>query len=232
MGRQIWKTSHAAWGPSDSESGSCWVAPNGRHVWATVPSIDGPDQWWVLDIRDGRVIDKAPLQCYAAGSQPIPHPDGSHIGLSVGEGQDGAEVYWGCWKERPVVSRLDDRNRILIDIRPNGTQYLTTPHSNSTVMVHDFPSGLVRARLDGDAALPPDDWFDCQAGYVTNDLILVGSVENEIHILLGADALTIIAPVAYPEGATKQGISPSGHGTWMTSDHLSGRHQVWRLAQD
>lgn len=36
-GRVLWEASHHPWGNADSESGSCWVDPAGRRVWATVP---------------------------------------------------------------------------------------------------------------------------------------------------------------------------------------------------
>lgn len=229
-GREVWQTHHHSWGNSDSESGSCWISPDGRMVWATVPSPDGPDEWWVLDARDGRVIGKAPLECHAAGSHPVPHPDGIHIGLSVGEGQDGAEVYWGHWAGEPRVIRLNARDRVLCAVRPDGRHYLATPHGcgSGLLTVHAFPGGEVRARLDQGDIFDDDDWFDFQAGYMTNDHVLVSSVEGARHFVLAADTLAVIAALAYPEHAAKGGISPTGRGTWLTSDYLTGHHQIWR----
>jgi hypothetical protein len=229
-GRELWTATHHPWGNSGTELGSCWISSDGRFVWATVPSSDGPDEWCVLDAGDGRVLGKARLNCYAAGSDPIPHPDGIHIGLSVGEGQDGAEVYWGRWQGEPRVARLDARDRVLCAVRPDGRHYLATPHgSGSNVLtVHAFPGGDVRARLDPKGILGNDDWFDFQAGYATNDVVLAGSVEGQRHFALAADTLAAIDEVAYPKNAALGGISPTGRGTWLTSDYLTGRHHLWQ----
>ena len=118
-----------------------------------------------------------------------------------------------------------------VGVRPDGRQYLATPHSDGALTVHAFPGGHVDASLDGEKVLPEDDWFDFQAGYVTNELILVGSVEKEIHLLLSADTLTPVTRIEYPDGATRQCISATGRGTWLTLDFVKGRHQVWRLAE-
>jgi hypothetical protein len=227
-GRTVWQVHHDPWGNSGSESGSCWVSPDGRVVWATVPSADGADEWWVLDAADGNILGVAALQCCAAGSEPIPHPKGKHIGLSVGEGQDGCEVYWGHWDGRVHVSRLDARDRVLCAVRPDGTAYLATPHGGGALTVHSFPTGDVRARLSDSDVFGDDDRFEFQAGYVTNDIVLVGSTEEERHLLLRADTLEVVAEIEYPEGATRGGISPTGSGAWLTCDYLSGRFQLWR----
>jgi hypothetical protein len=157
------------------------------------------------------------------------------VGLSVGEGQDGAELYWGHWNnERPVVGRLDDRSRVLIDVRPTGGEYLTTPHSGAegSVAVHEFPNGRVFASLAASAVFEEDDYFDFTAGYVTDEMVLVGSVERQQHLLLASQTLALLGVVEYPASHPKECITPSGQGTWLTSDYASGRHFLWRLAED
>ncbi len=192
----------------------------------------------MLHAADGRLLGAADLACHAAGSKAVPHPDRTHVGLSAGEGQDGAEIYWGRWeRDRLVVSRLDDRSRVLIDVRPDGSQYLTTPHSGGpgcAVRTHDFPDGGTRAKLDASAVLPGDDGFDFCAGYLTNDSVLVGSIENDVHLLLSADMLSPIGRIEYPDADAhhKACISPTGHGTWLTTDGVSGIHQLWCLTDD
>lgn len=229
-GRTVWEVTHHPWGNSDSESGSCWVGGDGQVVWATVPSVSGADEWWVLNAADGRVLGIAALQCFAAGSHPVPHPDGEHVGLSVGEGQDGSEVYWGRWDGRAHVSRLDARDRVLCDIRPDGATYLATPHSGGELTVHAFPTGEVCARRSAHDAFGEDDGFDLSAGYVTNDLVIVGSIEKERHMLLSAEDLEVVAELDYPEDAMRSCILPTGLGTWSTCDWLTGRFQLWRTS--
>jgi hypothetical protein len=82
--------------------------------------------------------------------------------------------------------------------------------------------------LDPKGILGNDDWFDFQAGYATNDVVLAGSVEGQRHFALAADTLAAIDEVAYPKNAALGGISPTGRGTWLTSDYLTGRHHLWQ----
>lgn len=121
--------------------------------------------------------------------------------------------------------------RVLIDVRPSGGQYLTTPHSDSALVVHAFPSGRVLARIESESVFRADDYFDFQAGYVTDDLILAGSLEGQVHVLFVADTLEPVGRVEYPGGSAKHGIVPTGNGTWPTTDG-EGAFQVWRLAVD
>lgn len=227
-GRTTWEVTHHPWGNSDSESGSCWVSGDGRLVWATVPSANGSDQWWVLDAANGRVLDVAALRCHAAGSHPVPHPDGTRVGLSVGEGQDGSAVYWGRWDGRVHVSRLDARDRVLCDVRPDGTAYLATPHGEGPLTVHGFPTGDVRATRCAQEVFGDDEGFEYRAGYVTNELVIVGSADEASHALLSAERLDVIAGVDYPSDAVRGGIVATGRGTWLTSDWSTGRCQLWR----
>lgn len=233
-GRIVWQVTHPPWGEGDSESGCCWISADGTQVWATTPTVDGPDQWMVLDASDGRILGVSQLECFAAGSHPVPHPDGDRVGLSVGDGQDGAEVYWGLWEAgRPVVARIDDRSRNLVDVRPSGGQYLTTPHSSSdgSVAVHGLPGGRVVARLQSSAVLQDGDSFDYGAGYLNERLIIAGTTEMQTH-LLAADTLAPVGCVEYPGGLEKYGIVATGRGTWLTSDYPSGLHELWRLVDE
>jgi hypothetical protein len=113
---------------------------------------------------------------------------------------------------------------------PDGRHYLATPHGcgSGLLTVHAFPGGEVTARLDPRDIFDDDDQFDVQAGYVSNDHVLVSSVEGARHFVLAADTLAVITTVTYPENAAKGGIAPTGRGTWLTSDYLTGRHQIWR----
>jgi hypothetical protein len=211
------------------------MSPDGRHVWATAPTDDGADEWRVLDASAGRVLATTALQCRASGSTVVPHPDGRHVGLSVGEGLDGAEVYWGRWEgERPVVARLDDRTRVLVDVHPGGSAYLTTPHGDSdgSLTVHEFPGGAAARRLPHEGVFADGDWFDEHAGYLAPDLILVASAEAQVHLLLDADTLERVGEIEYPFGeGLREGIATSQRDTWLTSDFLTGRHELWRLVR-
>ena len=87
------------------------------------------------------------------------------------------------------------------------------------------------ARLSPAEVLEEEDWFDFDAGYVSDDLILVGSVEQHIHLLVAADTLATFGRIEYPSGHTRECITASGRGTWLTSEYMSGRHELWRLVE-
>jgi hypothetical protein len=233
-GRTLWQVEHSPWGRNGSESGSCWVSPDGRHVWATVPSsTDGPDEWWVLDGTSGRRLGLVELECYAAGSHPLSHPDGHHVGLSVGEGQDGAEIYWGHWeKGEPVVTRLDSRDHVLVDVRPDGTQFLTTPHSSDAegIATHHFPGGPIAHLRSAANTFPDDDSFDYIAGYLSNNLILAASVEHQMHVVLSAVNLSVLGTVAYPSDDARELLPPLNIGRWLTGSFTEGTLQLWSLS--
>jgi hypothetical protein len=140
-------------------------------------------------------------------------------------------VYWGFWDGRTAsVERFDSRTRCLVDVRPNGSQYLTTPHAAGDLAVHRFPTGEVVASRPAEATFPEADEFDLVAGYVTNDIILAGSVETKTHVALSAGDLSPLGEVDYPAGSAKDMILPSGAGRWLTSDALAGRLQLWAFA--
>jgi hypothetical protein len=234
-GREVWRRPHPAWGNSESESGSCWVNTDGARIWATVPpdADHNADEWWVLDAITGDVLGVAPLECRAAGSHHVPHPDGVHVGLSVGEGQDAVQVYWGRWDGRPIVTRLDSHSRVLVDVRPDGSQYLAMPHGEDrTVTVHAFPSGAVQASID-EADLSEDgddaDGFDFCGGYVTNELALISTLELRRHLVLAADTLAFVDEVDYEHDAVLDVLTPTGRGAWLTGDYTTGHYQIWRL---
>src|SRR5438132_8235846 len=125
QGAVLWSVSHSPWGTDYSYAGSCGFSLDGRQVWATVPDTalgtevhdglwdddldaDQPsgagrwgrpeswgDQWWVLDATTGAILGRGWLGAAATGSRVLAHPDGVHMGLDLGEGQDGSRIYWG-----------------------------------------------------------------------------------------------------------------------------------------
>jgi len=128
---------HHPWDNAGGESGCCAIARDGRDVWATVPASSPEqrhapnDELWLIDVARRAIIDRRSLDTAMAGCEAILHPDGETVGLSIGEGQDRAVT---CWAKRARdgidlrTARFDDR--ILVDIHPGGSEYLTTPHGS------------------------------------------------------------------------------------------------------
>jgi hypothetical protein len=244
-GDLLWEYQHDCWGCGDLESGSVIVTADGRRVWATAPSphadtweYDG-DEWVVFDAATGGVVARTTLDCAAAGSFQILHPDGVHVGLSVGEGQDGTPGYWGhvhgdVVKIMKIGER--DRDRVLIDVDPGGRSYLTVAHLRGDVAIHNFDNDAIIAGIEA-ANLPEhaapqfeDTYFNHEAGYLTSDRVIVvsthhrdGAREHQHWIL---DAYTA-EPVGNLVYSTKTDIVRAlGDGTWLTAD----RRHFWRWA--
>lgn len=222
-----WEFCHAAWGRAGSESGSVAVTAAGA-AWATVPGEDGPDRWLVLDAMSGALLGDLGIDCRAAGSEPVLHPDGASVGLSVGEGQDGSAIFWGLrdergWRVREVVG---DRDRVLADVRPDGQQYLTTPHAGGGIAVHDRATDRVVARRSGEELFGPEQEFDYVAGYLDQSLIVAGSREYERLVLLDADTLDVIGEVELPPDAEHGPPVTGGKRSWVTGNWITGRTQL------
>src|SRR5207249_3840916 len=146
------------------ESGCCAFASDGRYLWATVPTwsaerpCEANDEVWLIDLQSRSLLDRRTLDAAAAGCHPILHPDGETVGLSIGEGQDGARTRW----VRPAPDqhgRIDLRfapryDRILTAIHPSGREYLTTPHSSGVdeLVRHRFIDDQPIARLPAPTA--------------------------------------------------------------------------------
>src|SRR5262249_37623534 len=216
-GRVLWSTRHYAWGENGSESGSCAVDVEGEHVWATAPSKAG-DVWQVLDAKNGKVLGFAPLRCNAAGSEVLLHPDGEHVGLSVGEGQDAARIYWGSLRKGELqVIEHEAQDRVLCDIHPTGSMFLTTPHRQGPLALHSFPSGKVVTTRDPSAIdTKNEDSFDFVAAFIDEGKIIAPMIESGRHVLLHVDGLRVEGFINYPAGGG-QGYPLSRHdGTWVT----------------
>jgi hypothetical protein len=228
-GREQWAFHHPSWGRGDSERGSCWFSDDGVVVWAHVPTEDDPDEWVVLEARTGRLIVRAPLQCYAAGSDPIRHPDATFQGLSVGEGQDGSETYWGRLEDdHLVVHRLDDRSRVLIDVSPNGRWFLTTPHGDGPVQVHRVPDGDVVATLDPETVLDEDDGWDFFGGFFDDEMIVLTSSERDSLVVARSPGLDAWEVVPMPISRAGDGLRVAP-GRILTAGWLDGVVDLWEL---
>jgi hypothetical protein len=222
-GGKVWERIHPAW----PDGGQGTVAFHAGMVWATVPSRDSPDWWWVLDPADGELIGSTPLECLAASARVFPHPDGIHLGLSVRRRPKGAHVYWGRWDprgRRPFVSKAGDERRLLVGIHPSGAQYLSVRYDGGGLAAQRFPDGAIRAQRSDVG----------EAGYVAGDrgnvrVLAAVPVDGGVrHELLDAAALAAVAVVDYPpDEPPGAAFLPGGDGSWLTA---GGAHlRRWSL---
>jgi len=230
-GNVVWEVAHLPWGRGGSERGSCWFSADGLYIWAHVPSNDGPDEWLLIDARDGALAGRSRLSCYSAGSRVIRHPDGRRVGLSVGEGQDGSETYFGWVADgEPIVERFDDRSRVLVAFSPDGRHFMTTPHSVGPIRLHRVSDGESVASLDPGDVLPGDQPFDLYGGFVDGATVLFASPERDEVFTARLPDLDGVASIDLPIRRAGQFVGAFRGGV-LTSDWATGETMVWRLVR-
>ncbi|MDX3784203.1 hypothetical protein [Streptomyces europaeiscabiei] len=240
-----------------ASSGSAGFSADGTLVWAHVrgplteehPERGAADpwaeEWLVIDAAQGRVLARADARATAAGSVHVPHPDPSQMGLSIGEGQDGAPLRWGRWDGRTFsVSYFGDEDRILMAVSPSGDRLLTVSHDQDILAVHRVADGSVEAELSVDVvpghpeADANDDeveaFWDYEGGFIDESIGITGTVESDEesgegrHWLVDLPRIRLTDQVAYPYPVS--GLPRAlGNGTWYTVSETDNTLRVWRL---
>jgi hypothetical protein len=238
-GQEVARFPHSPW--QTGMSGCCVFSADPRYLWVTVPPrpekfFATGDELWLIDRRVMWVVDWRLLETAAAGCEPVHHPDAQTIGLSIGEGQDGAPIRWVRAHRDRIELRFGppDDDRVLAAIHPDGGEYLTTPHSEGadTLVRHRFADDQVIEELAAADVLGSDEGWDLHAGYLTDSLILASIFEtdqdSERHVLVQRAPMRLLGEVVYPGDEPPGWIAGPQQGTWLTvSDH--GVHR-WILA--
>jgi len=228
-GRQRWEYPYLR--PlTDTTRGSAIVTADGTRVWATIPAeatSDGFDHWLVLDSRHGTVLAQTPIEAVGAGAEHFRHPDGVHVGLDVGEGQDGSVLFWGRIEHGQLHHWQPGNGLVLAGLSPTGDRYLTIAHDQSVAAVYTFPAGDALWMAPGDLApRPPHEdqeelFWDYHGGFVDDATIILSDVEFDEqnragHWLIDAAAGHNRGEVSYPGPVTGY-PRPLGDGTWLTA---------------
>ncbi|MBB4764243.1 hypothetical protein ACFQFC_08490 [Amorphoplanes digitatis] len=236
------------------DSGSAGFDADGRAVWVHVRAPlacdededagddprgeSGVEAWLVIDAADGEVLARADPGTYAAGSEHIPHPGPGVMGLSVGEGQDGAPALWGHRQgDHLRIDRLDGDDRILLAAGPGGHTFLTIGHERrEELAVHRSSDHAVLGTVSAGDLAPaaPSAGWDYGCGVVDDRTLIAGTSDDADgvvarHWLIDVETLEVRA-LRYPIGA---GSNPFGlgDGTWVTSGPGPGDVHVWRLPE-
>ncbi|MGW4877751.1 hypothetical protein ACWEPI_14440 [Streptomyces sp. NPDC004262] len=231
-GTEVWRSPFEP--RSDRRHGhrpGCVLSSDQRVLWVYRPDAmagrDRPDQWVALDAGTGAVVAQADLDTVGHGGLQLPHPADGHVLLDVGEGQDGSVVY----RASLTGSRMDLvaypwDDRCLIDLSPDGQQFMTIDHGQADVAVHTYPDGAVRFTLPVDAfGHDPDEiCMEWSGGYLTQDTIVVtlaGETEDEQEWFrhYRVDALSgQVRAVFEAHTDNPYDIQPLGDGSWLTTD--------------
>ncbi|SDN10168.1 hypothetical protein [Streptomyces wuyuanensis] len=239
-GTEVWRSEFEP--QSDQQFGhrpSCVLSLDGLVVWVYRPDAmagrNRPDQWVALDAGTGAVIAQADLDTVGHGGQHLMHPAGDQVFLDVGEGQDGSVIYRASVADgRMDLIRYPWSDRCLIDLAPDGRQFVTVAHEQADVAIHTYPDGEVTFILAVDAfGHDPDEiCVEWSGGYLNQDTVIVtlaGETEDEqewfrhyrVDVRSGQVQAAFDAHAENPYD-----IQLLGDGSWLTADQ-SGHPIRW-----
>ncbi|MFJ1705529.1 hypothetical protein [Kitasatospora sp. NPDC088346] len=232
-----WRVEHGSWDRFPVGAGACVFSLDGTELWATVrPREDlydddddeddgggfgGGDECWVLDAVTGERLGRTELISELSFSSLLPHPDGRHMGVLVGEGQDGSFGHWVRREGRRIVRTPTDllglRDRSLAAIAPDGRHYLN--QSWTTLSSHAFPTAELVAERPIDGILPEGPAWRYGFAYYDASTVLATFHEDGPAVsttLLRSPSLEPLGEIAYPDGAPYAGVASGGDGSWVT----------------
>ncbi|MFC9388440.1 hypothetical protein [Streptomyces venezuelae] len=209
---------------------SCAWSLDGLTVWVYRPDAmagrGSEDQWVVYDADSGAVLFRRELETVGHGAEHHVHPLDGSIYLVIGEGQDGAALVRGAAgaEGEPEFVTYPWPDRCLIDLAPDGKQFMTVDHGQGDVAFHRHPSGDVLFTLPVDAfGYDPENAFvEWSGGYLTPETAVVtlgGESDDEeewyryhlVDVGTGAVSGEITVTTANPYE-----LEPLGDGTWLT----------------
>ncbi|MEU4280851.1 hypothetical protein AB0F57_38970 [Streptomyces tanashiensis] len=209
----------------------CALSLNGCTVWVYRPDAmagrGGADQWVVHDADSGAVIARRELETVGHGAGHHVHPVDGSAYLDIGEGQDGSVILRGTALadgEAEFVT-YPWRDRCLIDLAPDGQQFMTVDHGQADVAFHRHPSGEVLFTLpvEGFGYDPEETLVEWSGGYLAPDLAVVtlggeGQDEQEWfrHHLIDVRTGMLSGEIAV-EVTNPYELVPLGDGSWLTS---------------
>lgn len=213
---------------------------DGAYLWAVLPGRGSEDpvtasqELWLIELATFSVVDRRRIGMLVDDHQPIPCPDGPPVGLSLWvEGRPA--IGWAVAEGGRAGLRLSPwRDRVLADVHPAGSEYLTVSREQSFVPGREGELWRHRRRDDRplgalavSAATYLGDAWDANAGYLSNELILASTLDTGQHLLIGTAPMGLLAEVTYPTPIAGSLPFPSGQGRWVTVG--GGRVQGWVL---
>lgn len=209
----------------------CVFSLDGTWIWVYRPDAindRGPDTMVILRASTGEMVARAELDSVGEGGQLALHRDGRHILLGVGEGQDGAKLYLAALSADLNSIKLycyGWEDRVLIDISPDGSRFMTMDHGRDDVAFHAFPSGDVALRLPTEAFDDEDQepLVGYTGGFLNSDtavVTLAGETDDEEwHRHYRIDLRTGQSRGRFEaHSRDSYDFEPLGDNTWIVSD--------------
>ncbi|MEU6271940.1 hypothetical protein ABZ871_05875 [Streptomyces populi] len=137
--------------------------------------------WVVLDARDGREPARLPLDSAASGSHHLSHPDGLHMGLCVGTGQDGILLHRARRDGGELTGwDLDESSdRILTDVHPGHAGFLTAEHYGADLMPHALDGAVLAEGVPEPSDEEDPPCWDHGCGFVDADTVIASAVGSD-----------------------------------------------------
>jgi hypothetical protein len=209
----------------------CMFSLDGAWVWVYRPDAmadRGPDILVVLRADTGEEVARTELDSVGEGAELVLHPDGRHILLDVGEGQDGVKLYRAAFTGDDIdLHSYGWDDRFLLDVAPDGQWFMTVDHGRHDVAFHDCLSGEVVLRIPIEAfgyEYFGDDeaGMDWNGGFLNADIAVVTIAgekdDEEWHRHYSIDLRTG-TPRGHFEAYSRDNydFEPLGDGTWVVS---------------
>ncbi|WP_125611724.1 hypothetical protein [Actinomadura sp. WAC 06369] len=225
---------------------SCAFSQNGEVVWLYRPDMalrgaGHTDQWFALDAATGAVLGQTDLGSGGHGAFHFAHPDGEHMLLDVGEGQEGSRVYRGRL-EGGGISVTEYAWDGLFDLSPDGRRMLTVEDVPGTLLqqlrVRTFPDGQEEIAVQADSFGYDEDrhetffigwivgFLDARTAIVSvhgervTALDEFGDPEDfedfQENYLVDVHVGRVLRPLG-PEFFARTDIVPLGDGSWRTT---------------
>jgi hypothetical protein len=209
---------------------SCDFSLDGAVVWVYRPdgmarNDAGTDKWLAVDGGTGRVLAQADLRTVGHGADHIAHPDGEHMLLDVGEGQDGTLVFRGRLDgDRIELFEYDWGNRVLVSMTSDGSHLMTVDHDHADAAFHTYPDGAVVAQIPIEALGYElfDAFIEFAGGYIDSCTAVVtvsGETEDERwwfeRYLVDPHTGEIRRRLDAPS-ADENDFEPLGDGSWLS----------------
>ncbi|MEU5281036.1 hypothetical protein AB0G87_32020 [Streptomyces asoensis] len=219
----------------------CALSRDGRTVWVYRPDVmagrqSAVDQWVVHDAESGAVLVRHELKTVGHGARHHVHPVDGSLYLDIDEGQDGSVILRGAARATGEVEFMTYpwQDRYLIDLSPDGQQFMTVDHGQADVTFHHHFSGAVLFTLPVEAFgyHAEGTFVEWSGGYLTPDLAVVtlggegpdGQEWFRYH-LIDVHTGTLSGEIAV-EVTNPYELVPLGDGSWLT-DGPDGNPLRW-----
>jgi len=236
--------------------GSAGFSVDGKTLWAHVPGpipgawprSDTWEKWLVLSAADGRMLAWAEADAASEGSHHLPHPtDPCQMGLSIGEGQDGAPVRWGHWDGKSLAVHYIDDDVTLLSVSPSGEWVMSVSHDQHTLTIRKTYGVPAADSLDLDCtsvirpfpqAQPGNDgrsaYWDWAGGFINETTVVGSTAESDRkwgegrHWLIDNLGSHPVTQIVYPSPISGRPTALGG-GAWYTVSEAGDALQVWAL---